>query len=83
MPAARDQSQDVLPLEGEVRRDERLGSVAIEQLEEENTGLKRLVADQALEGRMKAIAGERRRFGYRRLYTLLRRERRVVNLKRA
>jgi putative transposase len=35
-----------------------------------------------LEERMKAIASQRRRFGYRRLDTLLRREGKVVNVKR-
>ncbi len=38
--------------------------------------------DSALRDRMKAIAHERRRFGYRRLHVLLRREGYVVNHKR-
>lgn len=38
--------------------------------------------DGLLRERMKAIAHERRRFGYRRLHILLRREGHVVNLKR-
>lgn len=37
---------------------------------------------EELEERMKTLAGVRRRFGYRRLHTLLRREGRVVNVKR-
>jgi putative transposase len=36
----------------------------------------------ALRERLRALAGERRRFGYRRLYVLLRREGFLVNLKR-
>ena len=40
------------------------------------------VADVALRDRMKAIARERRRFGYRRLHVLLRREGYVVNHER-
>jgi putative transposase len=39
-------------------------------------------ADVALRDRMKALAHERRRFGYRRLHVLLRREGHVVNHKR-
>ena len=38
--------------------------------------------DEALRERMKAIAHERRRFGYRRLHVMLRREGFVVNHKR-
>lgn len=38
--------------------------------------------DAALRGRLRALAGERRRFGYRRLAILLRREGERVNLKR-
>ena len=38
--------------------------------------------DDALRERLKALAEERRRFGYRRLYVLLRREGHVVNKKR-
>ncbi len=38
--------------------------------------------DTALRERLKALAGERRRFGYRRLHVLLRREGQVVNKKR-
>ena len=40
------------------------------------------VDDGRLRERMKAIAHERRRFGYRRLHVLLRREGHVVNHKR-
>jgi len=40
------------------------------------------VDDGSLRERMKAIAHERRRFGYRRLHVLLRREGHVVNHKR-
>jgi putative transposase len=40
------------------------------------------VDDVDLKNRMKAIAHERRRFGYRRLHVLLRREGYVVNHKR-
>ncbi len=39
-------------------------------------------ADALLRDRMKALAHERRRFGYRRLHVLLRREGYVVNHKR-
>jgi putative transposase len=39
-------------------------------------------ADAALRERLKALAAERRRFGYRRLHVLLRREGRLVNRKR-
>ena len=39
-------------------------------------------ADNALRERLKALAEERRRFGYRRLHVLLRREGHVVNKKR-
>ncbi len=39
-------------------------------------------ADDALRERLKALAEERRRFGYRRLYVLLRREGHAVNKKR-
>jgi putative transposase len=39
-------------------------------------------ADDALRERLKALADERRRFGYRRLYVLLRREGHAVNKKR-
>ncbi len=38
--------------------------------------------DADLRARIKALAHERRRFGYRRLYILLRREGRLVNKKR-
>jgi putative transposase len=38
--------------------------------------------DPALRERLRELAGERRRFGYRRLTVLLRREGRVVNPKR-
>jgi putative transposase len=38
--------------------------------------------DAELRARIKALAHERRRFGYRRLYILLRREGRLVNRKR-
>jgi transposase InsO family protein len=38
--------------------------------------------DDALRERLKALAQERRRFGYRRLHVLLRREGRAVNKKR-
>src|SRR4051794_11048581 len=38
--------------------------------------------DGALRERLKALAQQRRRFGYRRLYVLLRREGQVVNKKR-
>ena len=38
--------------------------------------------DTALRERLKALAQERRRFGYRRLHVLLRREGQVVNRKR-
>jgi putative transposase len=38
--------------------------------------------DTALRARLKALAAERRRFGYRRLHVLLRREGHVVNKKR-
>jgi putative transposase len=40
------------------------------------------IDDSALRNRMKAIAHERRRFGYRRLHVLLRREGNVANHKR-
>ena len=40
------------------------------------------IDDAALRERMKAIAHERRRFGYRRLHVLLRREGHLVNHKR-
>jgi putative transposase len=39
-------------------------------------------ADDALRERLKALAEERRRFGYRRLHVLLRREGHAVNKKR-
>jgi putative transposase len=39
-------------------------------------------ADDALRERLKALAEERRRFGYRRRYVLLRREGHAVNKKR-
>jgi len=38
--------------------------------------------DAALRARLKVLAAERRRFGYRRLHVLLRREGHVVNKKR-
>ena len=38
--------------------------------------------DEALRDRMRELAGERRRFGYRRLHVLLRQEGLVVNRKR-
>ena len=38
--------------------------------------------DGALRERLKALAQQRRRFGYRRLYVLLRREGQLVNRKR-
>jgi putative transposase len=38
--------------------------------------------DDALRERLKVLAEERRRFGYRRLWVLLRREGRTVNRKR-
>ena len=38
--------------------------------------------DDLLRERLKALAGERRRFGYRRLHVLLRREGHAVNRKR-
>jgi putative transposase len=38
--------------------------------------------DRALRERLKALAQQRRRFGYRRLYVLLRREGELVNKKR-
>ena len=38
--------------------------------------------DTALRARLKALAAERRRFGYRRLHVLLRREGHLVNKKR-
>lgn len=39
-------------------------------------------ADEALRTRMREIAAERRRFGYRRLHVLLRQEGLVLNRKR-
>src|SRR6201987_2979897 len=67
----------------------------LKTLEDENTRLKRLLADAMLDNaastraddaglrqRMKAIAHERRRFGYRRLHVLLKREGYVINHKR-
>jgi putative transposase len=53
-------------------------------LEEENTRLKRLLADAMLDNvALKDLLGhERRRFGYRRIHILLKREGYVVNHKK-
>src|SRR3990172_849335 len=56
-------------------------------LEDENRQLKRIVAEQALDNqelreRLRELAGKRRRFGYRRLCVMLRREGQMVNHKR-
>ena len=42
----------------------------------------RRAGDEVLRARMRELAAERRRFGYRRLHVLLRREGLVVNRKR-
>jgi len=48
----------------------------LKALEEENAKLKKLLAEQMLDvaARLRDLANERRRFGYRRLFILLRRE---------
>ena len=49
LPQARDVVGDVLRLEGEVRRDGRVGGKRLRALEDENARLKRLYADAMLD----------------------------------
>jgi hypothetical protein len=49
VPQARCQLTDLLQMEGEVRRPERVGGQAVEGAGDENTKLKRLLADAMLD----------------------------------
>ncbi len=60
MPAAWDHKNVFLPVEGEVRRDERERSQRLRPLEEENRQLKHIVAEQAVDIRaLKAVLAKK------------------------